>query len=190
VTPRRATRAEVVATVQALARRAPQRTAFVGIDGFGAAGKSALADAVAAAVPRAVVVRVDDFWGPTVTEWDWGRFRRELLEPLLAGRSARYQVWNWARDEGGEWVDVPPGRVVVVEGVSSTRAEAGVPWDLTVWVEAARDLRLDRAVQRDGAAMLHRWLDDWMPSEQRYAARERPRERVDLLVDGSVPLSD
>jgi uridine kinase len=83
-------------------------------------------------------------------------------------------------------VDVAPGRVLVVEGVSSTRSEVGLDWDLTVWVDAPRELRLARARRRDGEAMLARWLSDWMPSEERYAERERPRERVDLVVDGSA----
>jgi uridine kinase len=182
--PRRVTRAEAIAEVAALADRTAQRTGFVGIDGFGGAGKSSLAAAVAAAVDRAVVVPVDDFSGPDVAEWDWRRLREQLLLPLLAGRPARYQVWDWTQDVGGEWVDVPPGRIVVVEGVSSTRAEVGAPWDLTIWVDAPPDVRLARAVERDGAALLPRWLDDWLPSEQAYAARENPRERVDLIVSG------
>jgi uridine kinase len=185
VTPRRETRAGVIAAVRELADRHAERTVFIGVDGFGGSGKSSLADAIAAAVARVVVVRVDDFWGPSISEWDWARFRAQVLEPLLADRPARYQIWNWVDDVGGEWVDLSPGRVVVVEGVSATRAEAGVPWDLTVWVEAPRDVRLDRALERDGPALLHRWLDDWMPSEEAYAARERPQERVDLLVDGT-----
>lgn len=185
MTPRLVSRAEVIAAVRRTADRFPDRTVFVGIDGFGGSGKSSLAAAVAAAVPRAVVVRVDDFWGPHIAEWDWTRFGAQVLRPLLAMRPARYQVWNWVDDIGGEWVELAPGRVVVVEGVSSTRAEAGVPWDLTVWVDAPRDVRLARALERDGPDLMHRWLDDWMPSEERYAERERPGERVDLRVSGT-----
>jgi uridine kinase len=188
VTPKRAGRAEVVAAAQALAERHPERTCFMGIDGFGGAGKSSLARAVAAAVPGATVVHIDDFWGPRVPEWDWDRFRAQVLLPLLSRHRGRYQVWDWIRDEGGEWRGVPSGRLLVVEGVSCTRAEAGVPWDLTVWVEAPREVRLARAVERDGEAMLPRWLDDWMPSEERYAARERPWNRVDYVVDGTAPV--
>jgi uridine kinase len=96
-------------------------------------------------------------------------------------------VWNWADDVGGDWVELPPGRVVVVEGVSSTRTEAGVPWDLTVWVEAPLEVRLGRALERDGPELMPRWLGDWMPSEQAYADREYPQDRVDLVVDGTAP---
>jgi uridine kinase len=185
VTPRSASRDEVVDAVRQLADRFPDRTVWVGVDGFGGAGKSALADAIAARVARASVVRVDDFWGPSIPEWDWSRFNTQVVTPLLAGRPARYQIWNWVDDVGGEWADVATGRVVVVEGVSSTRREVGVAWDLTVWVDAPREVRLRRALERDGAAMMRRWRDDWMPSEERYAARERPRDRVDLIVNGT-----
>jgi uridine kinase len=190
MSPRSASADEVVAAVAELAARHPDRTVWIGIDGFGASGKSTFAMRVAAALDRVAVVPVDDFGGPRIEEWDWDRFRDQLVGPLLDGRPARYQRWEWKARAGGAWVDVRAGSVVIVEGVSSTRAEAAVPWDLTVWVDAPQEIRLRRAVARDGEAMLPMWLDEWMPSEERYAARERPRERVDLVVDGTAaPLS-
>jgi uridine kinase len=160
-------------------------TPFAGIDGFGGSGKSTFAAALAARVPRAVVVHVDDFAGPHVPEWDWPRFQEQVVDPLRAGRGARYQRWEWNRDEPAEWHDIPAGVPVIVEGVSSTRSELDVRWALQVWVEAPRDVRLRRAEERDGAAMLGHWTEDWMPSENAYAAREDPRARADLVVDGT-----
>lgn len=185
MTPRPASSADAIAAIRALDDAIPDRTVWVGVDGFGAAGKSSLAAAISAALGRVSVVHVDDFSGPRVREWDWERFAAQVARPLLGGRAARYQAWDWDRDAGGEWYDVPPGRIVVVEGVSATRAEVAVPWDLTIWVDAPRELRLQRAIERDGPGMLHRWLDDWMPSEEAYAAREHPQDRVDLVVPGS-----
>jgi uridine kinase len=187
VSPRAVTRDEAIAEVVGLVGlvASPSTSAtFVGIDGRGAAGKSTLADDLAAAVVGAVVVRVDDFSGPRVAAWDWGRFRRQVIEPLLAGRSGRYQRWDWDADAGAEWHDVPAGRLVIVEGVSATRAEVGVPWALRIWVEASRPVRLGRARERDGAAMMPRWLQDWMPSEEAYIAAQRPDLAADLIVSG------
>jgi uridine kinase len=178
-------RAAALTAVATTVSRLADRTVWVGIDGFGGAGKSSLADDIATAVVRASVVRVDDFWGPSIPEWDWTRFDRQVLRPLLAGRAARYQVWDWDADVGAEWREIPVGRVVVVEGVSSTRSELAIPWDLTIWVDAPREVRLQRALERDGPALMSRWLDDWIPSEEAYAARERPAERVDLIVRGA-----
>jgi ribosomal protein S18 acetylase RimI-like enzyme len=129
-------------------------------------------------------VHVDDFAAPTVPEWDWNRMEAQLLAPLRVGRNARYQRWDWERDEGAEWHDVPAGTPVVIEGVSSTRREVSAPWALQIWVDAPREARLDRALERDGPARLGQWLDDWMPSEDAYVAREHPEQRVDLVVSG------
>jgi uridine kinase len=157
-------------------------TRWVGIDGFGVTGKTTLAAAVAGRLPTAVVVHVDDLARPGVSTWEHDRFREQVLAPLAAGRPGRYQRWHWASDAAAEWCDVPPGVPVVVEGVSSTDDRLGVPWDVRVWVEADREVRLARARERDGEAMLQRWLRDWMPSEERYAAAQRPRERADFWV--------
>jgi uridine kinase len=182
VTPRHADRNAAIAEIAALPRG---RAVFVGIDGFAGSGKSSLAAAASARVPGSVVVSIDDFAGPLVPEWDWARFNAQVVRPLLAGRAGRYQRWEWNRDEGAEWHDVPTGRLVIVEGVSCTRHEVIAPWQLTVWVDAPREVRLARALERDGAAMLPHWLEVWMPSEERYAAREEPMSRVDLIVSGT-----
>ena len=129
-------------------------------------------------------MHVDDFAAPSIPEWDWERFRQQVLVPLLTGRPGHYQRWDYERDEGAEWHDVPTRCVLVVEGVSSTRREVVAPWDYTVWVDAPRELRLDRARTRDGDALMDRWLHDWMPSEDAYVARESPQDRVDVIVDG------
>lgn len=160
-------------------------TTFVGIDGPGAAGKSTLARDAATRVPGARVIAIDDFGGPKVAEWDWGRFDAQVARPLISGRTARYQAWDWTTDQAGPWHEVEPGGLIIVEGVSCTRREVRLPWALTVWVDAPRELRLKRARERDGAAMLPVWLERWMPSEEAYIAREHPAERVDLVVDGS-----
>jgi len=157
-------------------------TSWVGVDGFGAAGKTTLAAALAAALPASAVVHVDDFARPSVQGWERDRFVAQVLAPLAAGRAARYQRWDWESDRGAEWHDVPAGVPVVVEGVSSTDVRLGVPWDVVVWVEAEREVRLARALARDGESMMEQWLTDWMPSEERYAAAQRPRERADFCV--------
>jgi uridine kinase len=156
-------------------------TRWVGVDGKGATGKTRLADRIGAVLPRSVVVHIDDFARPDVQGWERERFIRQVLKPLLAGRPGRYQRWDFDRNAGAEWHTVPSGVPVVVEGVSATDERLGVPWDFTIWVEVPYQVRLARALERDGPERMDRWLTDWMPSEDAYEEAQRPQDRVDLV---------
>jgi hypothetical protein len=157
-------------------------TRWVGIDGKGASGKTTLAAAVAAALRDAVVVHVDDFARPSVETWERDRFVAQVLVPLAAGRPARYERWDWDSDASAGWAEVPVGVPVVVEGVSSTDVRLGVPWDVALWVEVAYEVRLARALARDGEGMREQWVERWMPAEDAYEAAQRPQDRVDAVV--------
>ncbi len=157
-------------------------TRWVGIDGFGASGKSTLATAIARRVPRAVVVAVDDFARPGLVGWDRDRFVAQVVTPLVGGHDADYQRWDFDRDAPLGWVRVPAGVPVIVEGVSSTDTRVGLDFDLTLWVEAPAELRWRRILARDDPALLEVWRTDWIPNEQAYAATQQPWLRVDALV--------
>jgi uridine kinase len=161
-------------------------TAWIGIDGLGASGKTTLARRVAAALAGSTIIGVDDFARPDLRGWELDRFKTQVRDPLLAGRAARYQRWDFTTNSGADWVDVAPGGPVIVEGVSSTDVRLGVPWDLTIWVDVPRAERRRRARERDGELMMDRWLTDWIPSEEAYVHSQQPQNRVDLVVDGSV----
>lgn len=162
--------------------RAAGGTRWVGVDGLGGSGKTTLAAAVAAAIPGAVVVSVDDFSRPGVPAWDRDLFTAALVGPLQAGRPGRYQRWDLERDVPLGWIEVPPDRVVLVEGVSATDERLGLDWSLTLWVDASAAVRRSRILARDGAALLGRWQTDWWPSEEAYAQTQRPWQRVDAVV--------
>ncbi len=159
-------------------------TRWIGVDGFGGAGKTTLAAAIAAELPGAVVVPVDHFARAGLPEWDRDLFTRQLLMPLQVGRPGCYQRWDLVADAGLDWVRVPPGVPVVVEGVSCTDVRVGVSWDLTLWLDVPAEVRWRRILDRDEPDLLPVWERDWLPQERAYAAAQRPWERVDVIVEG------
>nr|BFE81332.1 hypothetical protein GCM10020093_039330 [Planobispora longispora] len=64
-------------------------------------------------------------------------------------------------------------------------ARRTAPLAYAVWVEAPRELRLARALARDGAALEPQW-HAWMRAEDEWFAADGTRSRADLLVDGAA----
>jgi putative acetyltransferase len=107
--------------------------------------------------------------------------------PLRGGWPGRYARYDWDRDALADEVTVGPAAVVLVEGIYVGRRELRPLYDLRMWVEAARTIRLARGLARDGEAARARWEDEWMPSEDRYVRAHEPRAAADLIVRGDAP---
>jgi uridine kinase len=177
------------------ARRADSRVLLVGIDGRGGSGKSTLARALRDVIDGSVVVEFDDFYRPTRTRlspgdpdvggnFDWRRLRDQVLTPLGAGRGARYQRYDWIADSPAEWHTVSARGVVLVDGNYSTREELRRCYGLRIWVHAPHAVRLARGIARGGEDTRERWLEEWMPEEERYLVGT-PWRHADVIVDTS-----
>lgn len=153
---------------------------FVGIGGHGGAGKTSLARSI----PDAEIVSTDEFWNGR--EFELSRLRREVFDRLVAGGSARFASFDWVAKEARGMRIVAPAGIVVVEGVCALHRMFRDDYDLRVWVEAPRDVRLERGVARDGEAARSTWEDVWMPMEDRYVERDDPIAAADLIVDGTA----
>lgn len=172
-------------------------TTLVAIDGLGGAGKSTLAAQVLEAFENSAIVCVDDFYRPmAATEraalgpeegydryFEWERLRDTVLAPLSKEFRARYRCYDWATNRLAEWRQVEPGRVVITEGVYSTRPEIRPYFGVTVYVDTPRELRLARMLGRRYEDVS--WVEHWMAAEDWYEEHERPKEHVDLVVYGS-----
>ena len=162
------------------ARRAGRAFVLVGIGGHGAAGKTTLARSI----PDAQVVGTDEFWDGA--EFELSRLRAEVVEPLLRGEPAEYRAFSWQLQERlAEPRIVQPEGVIVVEGVCALHAIFREAYDLRVWVDAPRELRLARGIARDGEGARDMWETQWMPSEDRYVRRDDPISAAHMIVDGS-----
>ncbi|MDG4829088.1 hypothetical protein O7627_07190 [Solwaraspora sp. WMMD1047] len=132
------------------------------------------------------VVCTDDLldgWDDQLTFWP--RLQEWVLGPLRAGRPGRYRRYSWVRREFTPgWITVPAAPVVIVEGVSSARAEIAPELALGVFVTAPAGLRLDRVLSRDGAALAP-YLENWRRGEDAHFAADRTATRADLVVDGA-----
>jgi len=156
------------------------------IDGPSGAGKTTLAAAVRrAARPRRVEVlhmdAVYDGWDGL--EAGMRTVAEDVLAPLGRGQSGRYRRYDW---NSGRFTDehlVEARDLLVVEGVGAGNPAYAAATTLLVWVDAPSEVRLARALDRDGQHT-HDLLLGWHALEQEMFARTGIRERADVVVDG------
>jgi uridine kinase len=157
---------------------------LVSIDGPAGAGKTTLAEAVAALAPEARVIHMDDLYEGWDGLADVSRQMAGLLRPLAERLPGSYRRYDWDAAAFAETVTVDPVDLLVLEGVGAGCRMHDDLIGLLVWVDAPYELRMRRGIERDGEAFASRWRA-WAEAEQRVFAHHRTRQRADLVVDGS-----
>jgi uridine kinase len=163
-------------------------TRLICVDGPAGSGKTTFADAlVAAAQDRAMttaLVHMDDLYAGWGGLADAGRrVHDQVVAPLAAGAPAAYERYDWHEQRFTDAVPVPGAELLVIEGVGSGDPSYAERVSVLVWVWAPWALRLERGLDRDGAAAEPHW-QRWMADEGRLHEKDRTAHRADLVVDG------
>jgi uridine kinase len=182
----------------------------VAVDGVSGAGKTTLADALAADVERAgrSVIRasVDDFHRPKAQRYRLGRdspdghylesydydaLKRELLDPLKAGGSRLYRsaIFDCVRDRAiaGEQLRARDGTILIVDGLFLNRDELRHYWDFSIFLAVPFDIAIERCARRDGSArgVIAAPNRRYVVGETRYLNECRPQDRASIVIDNS-----
>jgi dephospho-CoA kinase len=174
-------------TVLSLARSRPATIGpgrLICVDGPAGSGKTTLADEVSG-LAGAPVVHMDDLFE------GWGGLSRitdqlgTLLRPLAEGRAGSYRRWDWPGNRWAEAVLVEPAPLLVLEGVGSGALEHADLITVLAWIEVPYELRMERGLERGGIGVAENWRQ-WAVDEQGLFARERTRERADVVLDGRL----
>ncbi|MFI6540614.1 cytidylate kinase family protein [Nonomuraea sp. NPDC050547] len=183
----------------------------VAIDGPPAAGKTTLADELAAvlrAQGRDVIrATIDDFLVPRARRYRRGRYSAEgcyfdahdhaalcrvLLDPLGPGGDRRFR--HTVYDADTDTPSSPPATtasadaVLLFDGVFLLRPELIDRWDLRVFVSVPFEQTVDRARERgkgstgSTADIERSWRNRYIPSQQLYFAAARPTDHADVIV--------
>jgi len=157
------------------------------IDGPAGSGKTTLGDAVVALLNRddatVALLHMDDFyegWSGLQADLE-PRLLTQVFEPLSRGEPAHWQQYDWHAGRFDQWHGLATTDYLVVEGCGSGSLAYAAYRSLLVFVEASRETRLRRGIERDGAEVEPYWLA-WMDREQAHFALNHTREHADLLI--------
>jgi uridine kinase len=160
-------------------------TKVVAIDGPSGAGKTDFAGDLAQRLPGAQLLHMDDLY----PGWDGlsqavADLHDQVLAPLARGGEATYRRWDWEQDRYAERHSLPATDLLLVEGVGSGAGPGRKFESALIWLEADRDERFRRGVERDGDSYLPHW-QRWATHEETLFALDGTRGRADLIIDTS-----
>lgn len=194
----------------------PARPARIAIDGPDAAGKTTMADELAALVEglgRPVIrASVDNFHrpraertarGPDLPEgyfldsFDYTALRRVLLDPLGPGgdRVYRRATFDFRADTpiAAPVESASPDAVLLFDGVFLQRTELADCWDFRVYISVSGEKTLERALVRDiglfdsGQEVQRRYLERYIPAQELYRSSVRPADVAHMVVENNDP---
>jgi uridine kinase len=190
----------------------------VAVDGVDAAGKTTLAQELVGPLQahgRPVIrASIDGFHNPAhirhgrgstspegyyYDSFDYQRLTESLLAPLGPDGSREYRsgIFDYRTDLD---VQCPirvadENAVLLFDGVFLLRPELMEYWDFTIFVEAAFETTIARAVQRDAVLfgsteeVRNRYERRYIPGQKLYLNKCRPKDRVTVVVDNNDPLN-
>lgn len=188
-----ATAQNVQAVIERIERVYTERErVFVAIDGPCTSGKTTLATVLQRRF-GGNVLHMDDFFlrpeqrtperfaepGGNV---DRERFEDEVLTPLAAGKIAQYRPWDCHTGDFAASHNVEPARLTIVEGSYSMHPALRGYYDLMICLTIDSGEQLRRLEARN-PRMMQRFIDEWIPLENRYFASTETRTAADMIVD-------
>jgi uridine kinase len=188
----------------------------IAIDGVDAAGKTTLAEELAASLKahgRPVIrASIDGFHNPARVRYERGKNSPEgyfydsfntdalvesLLSPLGLNGSRQYRsaVFDYRADAEAQTAiqTAEANAILLFDGVFLLCSELAEYWDFTIFVESSFEVTLARAERRDavlfgsGEEVRRRYRQRYIPGQMLYLVECCPKERAQVIVDNNDP---
>jgi uridine kinase len=165
----------------------------IAIDGKSGGGKSTLS-ALLSEIYDCNIFHMDDFFlrpelrteerlneiGGNV---DYVRFKEEVIKGLKSKSEFRYQLYDCSKKALGEFISAVPKKLNIIEGVYSMHPTLINNYDLKIFLNISDKKQSSRILKRNGEFMHKRFINEWIPLENRYFNDMKIREQSDLVYN-------
>jgi len=170
-----------------------RRQFIVAIDGRCASGKTTLA-AFLSRHFTCTIFHMDGFFLPDSLRTkerleqpggnvDYDRFRKEVLEPVSQGKPVSLCPFDCFTGQMLSPVEVAPANIVIVEGSYAMHPALSDYYYGGIFLTCSPKEQLRRLAVREDPAILQRFINEWIPLEERYFSCFSIESRCGLILD-------
>jgi len=113
---------------------------------------------------------------------DYERFLAEALAPLKSGEAFTYRPFDCGIGDFGAPITVQSRKLSIIEGAYSLHPTLADVYHIKVFLTVDPVEQLRRIANRNGAEMLARFRDEWIPMEKRYFAHFDIEKQCDFVL--------
>lgn len=114
---------------------------------------------------------------------DYERFRKEVLEPVSKGGTVCLRPFDCSTGQISLPVEVAPANIAIVEGSYAMHPALSDYYNGSIFLTCSPEEQLRRLAVREDPAMLPRFINEWIPLEERYFSFFSIENRCGLTLD-------
>lgn len=172
-----------------------QERVLLAIDGNCGSGKSTLAKLLQA-VYQAPVVHMDDFYLPAALRTadrlnqpggnvHYERFEEEVLRHISTGKDFIYRGFDCQSQSFKSGQTYSSSPLWIIEGSYCHHPKLETYYDLKIFLKTGSEIQKERILKRNGREVYKRFIEAWIPLENRYFQHLCIEAKSDMIFDTS-----
>lgn len=115
---------------------------------------------------------------------DYERFHEEVMVNIKKGFPFQYRPYSCSLGKLVDKIEVSFKRVNIIEGVYSMHPLLLPYYDINVFLTAPKEMCIERIRERNGDILLKRFVNEWIPKEDKYFIHFKIEEKCDIRING------
>lgn len=114
---------------------------------------------------------------------DYKRFKNDIMDKLIENEPFKYEIFNCKVQALTEERSIIPKKLNIVEGSYSMHPMLIKNYDLKIFLDIKDKSQKERILSRNGIEMYKKFINEWIPLEDKYFSELKIRDKADIVID-------